>query len=97
MQPRLAGKDANLLCFVPNAFSNANNLRPLTVCFPSHSVPTIGQGAPEQDMAIGCYELKCMRENHELQNDTSTVFGQFLLDFGMQFCVASAVFGEVGG
>ena len=30
-------------------------------------------------------------------NDTSTVFGQFLLDFGMQFCVAGAVFGEVGG
>ena len=28
--------------------------------------------------------------------DTSTVFGQFLLDFGMQFCVAGAVFGEVG-
>ena len=30
-------------------------------------------------------------------NDTSTVFGQFLLDFGMQFCVAGAAFGEVGG
>ena len=30
-------------------------------------------------------------------NDTSTVFGQFLLDFGMQFCVAGAVFDEVGG
>ena len=30
-------------------------------------------------------------------NDTSTVFGQFLLDFGMQFCVAGAVFGEVEG
>ena len=29
--------------------------------------------------------------------DTSTVFGHFLLDFGMQFCVAGAVFGEVGG
>ena len=29
--------------------------------------------------------------------DTSTVFGQFLLDFGMHFCVAGAVFGEVGG
>ena len=29
--------------------------------------------------------------------DTSTVFGQFLLDVGMQFCVAGAVFGEVGG
>ena len=30
-------------------------------------------------------------------NDTSTVFGQFPLDFGMQFCVARAMFGEVGG
>ena len=30
-------------------------------------------------------------------NDTSTVFGEFLLDFGVQFCVAGAVFGEVGG
>ena len=30
-------------------------------------------------------------------NDASTVFGQFLLDFGMQFCVAGAAFGEVGG
>ena len=30
-------------------------------------------------------------------NDASTVFGEFLLDFGVQFCVAGAVFGEVGG
>ena len=30
-------------------------------------------------------------------NDVSAVFGEFLLDFGMQFCVAGAVFGEVGG
>ena len=30
-------------------------------------------------------------------NDASIVFGQFLLDFGVQFCVAGAVFGEVGG
>ena len=30
-------------------------------------------------------------------NDTSTVFGKFLLDLGMQFCVAGAIFGEVGG
>ena len=29
--------------------------------------------------------------------DASTVFGKFLLDFGVQFCVAGAVFGEVGG
>ena len=30
-------------------------------------------------------------------NDASTVFGKFLLDFGMQFSVAGAVFGDVGG
>ena len=30
-------------------------------------------------------------------NGTSTVFREFLLDFGVQFCVAGAVFGEVGG
>ena len=29
--------------------------------------------------------------------DASTVFGKFFFDFGMQFCVAGAVFGEVGG
>ena len=29
--------------------------------------------------------------------DASTVFGKFFLDFGVQFCVAGAVFGEVGG
>ena len=26
-----------------------------------------------------------------------TVFGKFFFDFGVQFCVAGAVFGEVGG
>ena len=30
-------------------------------------------------------------------NDASTVFAQFLLDFGVQFFVAGAVFGDVGG
>ena len=29
--------------------------------------------------------------------DASTVFGKFFLDFGIQLCVAGAVFGEVGG
>ena len=29
--------------------------------------------------------------------ESSTNFGKFLLDFGLQFCVAGAVFGEVGG
>ena len=30
-------------------------------------------------------------------NDASTVFGTFFLDFGMQFCPAGTVFGDVGG
>ena len=29
--------------------------------------------------------------------DASTVFGKFFFDFGVQFCVAGAVFGEVAG
>ena len=32
-----------------------------------------------------------------IENDASTVFGKFFLDFGEEFCVAGAVFGEVGG
>ena len=30
-------------------------------------------------------------------NNSSTVFRKFPLDLGMQFCVAGALFGEVGG
>ena len=29
--------------------------------------------------------------------DASAVFGEVRLDFGVHFCVAGAVFGEVGG
>ena len=29
--------------------------------------------------------------------DASIVFGEFFFDFGVQFCVAGAAFGEVGG
>ena len=29
--------------------------------------------------------------------DASTVLGEFRLDLGVHFCVAGAVFGEVGG
>ena len=36
-------------------------------------------------------------ESSAIVNDASIVFGKFLLDFGVQFCVAGAVFGEVGG
>ena len=37
-----------------------------------------------------------MVELSAIVNDASAVFGKFLLDFGVQFCVAGAVFGEVG-
>ena len=30
-------------------------------------------------------------------NDASTVFGKFLSHFGVQFCVAGTVFGDIGG
>ena len=36
-------------------------------------------------------------ESPAIVNDALTVFGKFFLDFGVQFCVAGAVFGEVGG
>ena len=36
-------------------------------------------------------------ESSAIVNDASIVFGEFLLDFGVHFCVAGAVFGEVGG
>ena len=29
--------------------------------------------------------------------NASTVLGEFRLDFGVHFCVADAIFGEVGG
>ena len=35
-------------------------------------------------------------ESSAIVNDASIVFGKFFLDFGMLFCVAGAVFGEVG-
>ena len=43
------------------------------------------------------FMLRSWSNRPRIVNGTSTVFGQFLLDFGMQFCVARAVFGEVGG
>ena len=30
-------------------------------------------------------------------NDASTLLGKFHLDFGVRYCVAGAIFGEVGG
>ena len=49
-------------------------------------------------MTSSCSDrVRIMLNRPRVGIDTSTVFGQFLLDFGMQFCVAGAVFGEVGG
>ena len=36
-------------------------------------------------------------DRSRIGNDASTVFGKCFVDFGVQFCVAGAVFGEVGG
>ncbi len=38
-----------------------------------------------------------MLESSAIVNDASTAFGEFLLDFGVKFGVAGAIFGEVGG
>ena len=38
-----------------------------------------------------------MLESSAMLHDVSTVFSKLLLDFGLQFCVAGAVFGEIGG
>ena len=48
--------------------------------------------------AISCSDrVRIGLESSAIVNDASTVFGKFLLDFGVQFFVAGAVFGEVGG
>ena len=36
-------------------------------------------------------------DRHRIGNDVSTVFKDFLRNLGMEFCVAGAVFGDVGG
>ena len=41
--------------------------------------------------------LASFSDRLRIGNDTSTVFGKFLSDVGMQFCVAGTIFGEVGG
>ena len=40
---------------------------------------------------------RIMVESSAIVNDASIVCGKFLLDLGVHFCVAGAVFGEVGG
>ena len=41
--------------------------------------------------------LRSCSNRPRIVNDTSTVFGKFLLDLGVQFCMAGAVFAEVTG
>ena len=40
---------------------------------------------------------RIMLESSAIEHDASTVFSKFLLDVGLQFCVAGAVFAEIGG
>ena len=48
--------------------------------------------------AISCSDHgRIMLESSAIVNDASTVFGKFLIDFGVQFFVAGAVFGGVEG
>ena len=44
-----------------------------------------------------CCNFQSCSNRPRIGIDASTVLGEFLLDFGMQFCMAGAVFGEVGG
>ena len=49
-------------------------------------------------MTSSCSDhVRIMLESSAIVNDASSVFGKSLLDFGVPFCVAGAVFGEVGG
>ena len=46
---------------------------------------------------IICYRImvRSCSNRQRIVNDTSTVFGKFLLDLGVRFCVAGAAFGDV--
>ena len=63
----------------------------------------LGERVRDDEFMVGSFSdharimLGSWSNRSRIVNDTSTVFGQFLLDFGMQFCVAGAAFGEVGG
>ena len=43
------------------------------------------------------FMLGFMVESSAIVNDASTVFGKILVDVGVRFCMAGAVFGDVGG
>ena len=46
----------------------------------------------DDDFMLGSFS-----DRSRIVNDTSSFFRQFFFDFRMQFCVAGAVFDEVGG
>ena len=48
-------------------------------------------------MVFTLIEKEVGKKPRRIGIDASTVLGEFRLDFGVHFCVAGAVFGEVGG
>ena len=46
---------------------------------------------------LGRIMLGTVSDRSRIGNDVSPVFSKFLSDVGWSFCVAGAVFGEVGG
>ena len=57
-----------------------------------------GRGRDDEFILGSCSDHgRIMLKSSAIVNDASVVCGKFLLDFGVQFCVAGAVFGEVGG
>ena len=58
---------------------------------------TSANGRVRDDDLNGRIMLGSWSNRPRIGNDTSTIFGKFRKDLGVQFCVAGAVFGEVGG
>ena len=48
-------------------------------------------------VAVCVFMLESWSDRPRIGNDVSPVFKDFVKNFAMQFCVAGAVFGEVGG
>ena len=72
---------------------------------------SIQNALPESESNLGCAAgcgltgsfsdhariiLKMVSDRPRIGNDVSAVFSKFLSDFGRSFCVAGAIFGEVG-
>ena len=48
-------------------------------------------------VAVCVFMVGSCSDRSRIGSDTSTAFGKFLIDLGVQVCVAGALFGEVGG